>query len=194
MILLTGAIIFIVISQPSSEKFSDKEKEKAIANLLGRKANISPQDEKKGSSRYKGKYIAFDYPAKAIIYEYKNEDSKLGSDGESFSFDIKNPRVIFNMMSNLTSGSYLDIPSIRLREERSYEYKKKEVTVSGVKGVTYLKSGPESEKSGFFIKDGRLYTISMTGSDDKTISEMFDQIILSVSFEGKKEREVIIGQ
>ncbi len=98
---------------------------------------------------------------------------------------MKSPKIAFNMKNSPYANNLDDLPSVRLREERSYEYKKKEITVAKVKGITYFKSGSDSEKSGFFVANGRVYTISVTGTAEEFVSALFDEVISSVSFLNK---------
>ena len=183
--LILGGIAFYYFSQPPKDKLSDRYKEQAIEKLLGRKANINPEKVKTGDAEFKGKYITFKYPAKAVVYKYqdpsfKKNDTRL----EDFSFDIKSPRLVFNLQvlqdtSNLSS--IVDYPGVRLREVRS-EYKRSDITIGDTKGKVYFNSSSQAEKTGFFLKNEIIYSISITGSDADEVSLLFDNIIRTVSF------------
>ncbi|MDO8269404.1 MAG: hypothetical protein Q7T54_01900 [Candidatus Levybacteria bacterium] len=179
LIIAAGGIAFYILSQPPKEKLSDEFKQKAVTKLLGRKAQLDAQNVATGNKEYEGKYISFSYPAKALIYTYRN--SSTGAPLEDFSFDIKSPKIVFNMRVSEIAGGLEDYPAVRLREVRS-EYKKAKLTIDGVAGLTYYKTGQEAEKSGFFVRKGKMYTISITGTSGEVVEKLFDEIISSVSF------------
>ncbi len=165
---------------------SKEFKEEAISKLLGRKAQIEAENVPTGSALYKGEYITFEYPAKATVYDYRSEDVKKNAKFlEDFSFDIKSPKLVFNMKV-VEGGKDLDnLSAVRLREERSYEYKKSEIKIRDTEGVAFYKDGQEAEKSGFFIYSGNTYTFSVTGSNEEELVKLFDAIISSASFSDK---------
>lgn len=183
IVVVCSFVGFYLLSLPPKEKLSEEFKKEAITNLLGRKAQLEDKAVPTGDSRYSGRYLRFLYPAKALIYTYEDKDSKNSSDVEKFSFDIKSPRLIFNMENYPYSQNLDDYPAIRLREDRSYEYTKKEVNIDGVKGVEYFKEDQAAEKSGFFINSGRIFAFSVTGPNSDEVEKLFDKIIASVSFE-----------
>lgn len=178
ILLLSGAAAFYILSAPPKEALTDEFKEEAVTRLLGRKANINPENVPTGDTEYEGENIYFKYPAKALIYTYR--DSSKSANLEDFSFDVKTPKLVFNMQvldnnSNLTT--ILDFPSVRLREQRSYEYKITDIKAGKNAGKAYYKAGSEPEKSGFFLANGKIYSISITGTNDEEVSKLFDKII-----------------
>lgn len=79
------------------------------------------------------------------------------------------------------AGGLEDYPAVRLREVRS-EYKRAKLIIDGVAGLAYFRTGQEAEKSGFFLKNGKIYTISISGVNSEEVEKLFDEIISSVSF------------
>lgn len=179
LIIISGAIAFYILSQPPKEKLSQEFKEKAVTKLLGRKAQLEAKNIPTGNTEYKGKFINFSYPAKAVIYEYR--DNKNSANLEDFSFDIKSPKLVFNMTVTSAAANLDEIPAVRLRETRGYEYKKEIKKIAGVDGYIYYKSGTDPEKSGFFIGNSKLFTLTVTGVTDEEVGKLFDEIISSVS-------------
>lgn len=170
---------FYILSQPPKDTLSKEFKEEAVTKLLGRKAQLEVKNVATGNKEYKGKHISFSYPAKALIYTYRN--SSTSATLEDFSFDIKSPKIVFNMRVTEVAGGLEDSPAVRLREVRS-EYEKEELIIDGVAGLAYFKTGQEAEKSGFFMKSGKFYSVSITGSSGEEVEKLFDEIISSVSF------------
>lgn len=182
MIILSLGTGFYVFSQPSSKALSDEVKEDALEKLLGRDVKFS-DDTPQGNSIYDGKTISFSYPAKAIVYDFRERSSSSQSAAlDDFSFDIKEPRLIFNLkVSKSSINSIDDIPAARLRAMRP-EYKKQNFSIEGVKGMSFYNESGEPEKSGFLISNGRIFSFSVTGSIPSEVEKLFDGIISSSKF------------
>lgn len=181
--VLACILVFYIFSQPPKDQLSAEFKEKAIADILGRKANINPEKVASGNKEFEGKYVRFSYPAKVAIYEYRNNTQS--SVLEDFSFDLSSPKTVFNMTVNEGNTGILtlgDIPSVRLREDRGYEYEAKKIEVNGISGMSFFKGGMQAEKSGFFLTGGKIYSFSVTGSSEKEVVKLFDDVIKTASF------------
>lgn len=185
LIILLCGVAFYVLSQPPKEKLSEEFKDEAVTRLLGRKAQLS-DETLAGDAQFKGKYISFIYPAKALVYKFRENSSSSNSASlEDFSFDLKEPTVTFNLnisknSSNLSNVS--EIPSYRLRELRDHEYKKSQIKVKSVNGVSFLKKENGFEKSAFFLYNNMIYTISVTGIEESSTLALFEKVISSASF------------
>ena len=184
LVLILAGIGFYILSLPPKEALSKDFKQQAITKLLGRKSQLDAVPVKEGNTQYKGKYIAFDYPAKAIIYELKDPGFASSSSRlEDFSFDIKSPRLILNMAVLSNPGHQLtvdDNPGVKLRQNSS-SYKEQLVTIDGQKGKVYSKED-EPEKTAFFLMNDRIYTISVTGSSFEEVTGLADDILKTVKF------------
>lgn len=192
-IILGVVILFLIIvlilgffyaSKP--DKFSEKEKEEAIAQILGRKANTDPEI-KTGNGSYEGKLIKFSYPAAAEEYKYRGEDMKNNTDeAENFSFDLKSPRLVLNYTASATKETKIeDESAVKFRDNPSSGYTKSQEKINGLTGFSYKKdrSGEfNAEKSTFIINNGYLYTFSISGSSLEDIEKLHKQIIGSVVF------------
>lgn len=180
-IVLIGGFI-LLNSEP--DKLTEKQREEAIDEILGRRANLGDADIKTGDTTFVGKYGSFSYPASAEIYEYKDTETLNNeSDLESFSFDMENPRRIFNYSVTKSNVSSLDdIPSVSFRENSSNGYKVKEEKLADAPGLSFTKdrSGEfMAEKTGYFLVDGNLYSISVTASSLEDASKLYGEIIAS---------------
>ncbi len=180
LVLIALGLAFFYFSQPSNKPLSDDFKKKAIERMLGRQAVLTDITIR-GESVFDGQNISFSYPSKAVIYEYREESSsKDESELDDFSFDIKNPRMVFNLKVYEANGMTLlsDFPAVKLRESRS-EYKKEEFMLDGQKGIVFSNNSSQIEKSGFLIYQDKIITISITGSSESEISNLFSSIITS---------------
>ncbi len=186
IIIVIVGILFSVLSQPSKEKLSKDFKEQAITKLLGRKAKLDVAPEKTGNVEYKGKYISFSYPAKAEIYTIKDPGFASSSALlENFSFDIRSPRLIFNMAilkNNGKAKSVDDNPGVKLRQNAPFTYKETLVTIDGVYGKVYARRDEEPEKTGFFLHNDMMYSLSVTGTVFEDVQSLFDSLVKSITF------------
>ncbi len=180
-LVIVSIVLFNHFSQPSKVRFSEEFKTKAVERILGRKAMLTDSTPK-GDKIYDGNLITFSYPAKAVTYEYREQSSSKDESGlDDFSFDIKNPKLVFNLKVYDSGGtlSLTDFPAVKLRIERSYEYDKSTPRIDGVEGIAFAKSEGLSEKSGFFLYDSKIITLSVTGGDYDEVSNLFDAIVSS---------------
>jgi hypothetical protein len=138
-----------------------------------------------GNVWYRGEYASFMYPAKAKIYtfiqpNFKNTTTYL----DSFSFDINNPRLILNFAVTKTAITAVgDLPDVRFRQEKDQGYTQSELDVSGQKGLAFTKREEQQvEKTGFFVVNNKIYSISVTGSSYPDAVDLFNGIIQSLIF------------
>ena len=183
--VLSVVAFFVIDSKP--DKLTEKEKEKALTKILGRKANT--EGEKTGNVSYSGKYASFVYPAKAKVYKYVDPDSKKNkSIVERLSFDIEDPRLIliYTVEQNPNPvGTIEDYPAVKLREDKSSGYVRSGFTVDSERGITFSKSGSgeaRAEKTSFFLRGNLIYTISITGTNIIDITDLFKLITGSFTF------------
>jgi len=176
---------FLVLNR-TPKSMSEADKQAALAKMLGRKPNLAEANAPTGNVEYKGKYGTFMYPAMAKIYTSRDPGiSKNESVLEIFSFDITDPRLIFYFDVNqnpTNTTSFDDIPSVTLRKDPTRGYQQSKITADGQKGLVFTRTGDNAEKSGFFIVNGRLYSISITGSDSKEIINLFNNVVLTLQF------------
>lgn len=184
-VVILAGIGFYILSLPPKEALSKDFKQKAITKLLGRKAQLDNVAEIAGNTQYEGKFITFDYPAKAVVYEIKDPGFASSSSRlEDFSFDIKSPRLILNMAVLSNPGKQLSVddnPGVKLRQSQSGSYKEQLVTIDGHRGKVYSKEN-EPEKTAFFLVNDKIYTISVTGSSFDEVVSLSDNILHTVKF------------
>lgn len=186
LILSIISILAFVFLNRTSDSLNDSEKEQALLKILGRKP-LDDSQTLKGDTRYKGKYISFNYPKRAKLYTQKINNTPILPTGiEYFSFDLDNPRIVFSMeVVDVPSGSYPleDYPSVKLRELQNDLYVKKEVFADNQKGLLFDKySNSGFEKAAFFSLKGNIYTISILGNDKKEVENLFNKVISSTKF------------
>ena len=185
--LISSSVVAFIFINSTPDSFTQEERDEAVADILGRKPNLNP-NIKKGNTNYESELISFSYPARATIYEYIDEGKRNNdSQSETFSFDLENPRIVFNNTATEipSTRSLDDVPAVKLRMDESRGYKSDELTLGGASGVSFSREGggsAKAEKSAFFLSDGVLFTFSLTGSNLEDIEEVFDEIAKSVVF------------
>ena len=182
-VLITAVIVFL--NRPV-KNMSNSEKEAAIAKILGRKPNLS-NNTIMGDKEYKGRYVSFTYPASALIYTQKINGAPVKQTSfEYFSFDLDNPKIIFSMETvgvPDTVQNAEDYPGVKLREIENSLYIKNEVLAGGKKGFVFDKSSENSfEKTAFFYFEGKVFSFSISGTDQKEIDNLYAKIISSLVF------------
>lgn len=169
----------------STKPFTKSEEETALTNILGRQPILN-NNEPTGTVAYNGKYATFNYPARAVIYTYKDPNFvKSKSYLDTFSFDINNPRLVFNFSVIENSGNLADIKDNSgaiFRENQSNGYLQSELSISNSKGLVFAKAGEHPEKTGFWLFNNRIYTLSVTGSDYQEVVNLFDNVVASLKF------------
>ncbi len=186
VVLLALLSAFLILNR-TSKPLSKAEEQAALAQILGRKPNLDVKNPPTGNVLYQGKYTSFLYPAMAKIYTYKDPAELANkAEVESFSFDIAAPRLIFNYSVVQNPPNLLtleDIPSVRLREDKTRGYEQSDILADGQKGLAFVRIDVQSaEKTGFFIVNGKTYTIAVTGNDSKEVANLFDNIISTLQF------------
>lgn len=185
-LIIIGGVAFYIVSQPPKEALSKDFKEKAISKIMGRKAHLDDVPVKTGNVRYSGKYITFDYPAKAVIYGIKEPNFASSSSLlEDFSFDIKSPRLILNLSVLSNNGrlkSIDDNPGVKFRQTSPGQYKEVSVPVDGRNGRIYERSDENPEKTAFFLVNDHIYTISITGANFEEVKKLGDEILKGTKF------------
>jgi hypothetical protein len=175
-------VTFIVLNH-ATKPLTQAEKEAALTNILGRQPILS-NNEATGNAQYNGQYATFSYPAKAVVYTYKDPNIvKNKSELEMFSFDINNPRLIFNFSVSSNSGSLADAKDSSgaiFREDKAHGYSQSELSIGGAKGLVFARQGAQAEKTGFWLVNDKLYTLSVTGSDFTEVAKLFDAITASL--------------
>lgn len=186
VLLLVCGVFFYSLSIPPKETLSNEFKEKAVSKLLGRKAQLTATEEKKGNVSYKGRYIQFDYPAKAVIYTLKDPNFASSSSLlEDFSFDIKSPRIVLNLavlQNNHRLASIDDNPGVKFRQTSPGQYKDVSKPIDGYMGKIYERDDENPEKTAFFLVNDHIYTISVTGNNFEDVKGVADLIFSSVKF------------
>jgi hypothetical protein len=185
LLIIGGAVAFYVLSQPPQETLSKDFKEKAVTKILGRKAELDEVPQKQGNVSYNGKFIQFEYPAKAIIYNLKDPGFASSSSLlEDFSFDIKDPRLVLNL-AVLQAGKITNIsdnPGVKLRQSQPGTYSGQNITIDGHSGLVYEGQGDTPEKTAFFLVNGRIYTIAVTGTNFDDVKNLADGIFKIIKF------------
>ncbi len=183
IIVFVCAWAYLIIAAPP-KPLTEQEKLADLTQILGRKPNLTGTTPT-GNIEYKGKYASFSYPAAAKIYTYRDLGLKQDkSILETFSFDIQNPRLVFNyaVSQNPNIKSVSDIADVRFRQLPSSGYIQTNISAGGKAGLAFEKQGQQAEKSGFFLVDGKDYSISVTGSNTQDVDSLFNQVLGSLKF------------
>lgn len=163
LLVLTG--LFIYFSIPVKNSLTSSQKESLLEKTVGRDVSFSSFKNKENKT-FEGKKVSFKYPGDAILYNYKDPNFATRSGSvEMFSYDLKEPRVVFNYVAtdkNLLSLS--DDPAVALRRTKARGYSE-ELLELGQEGAKFTRKGTENEVSLFILRNGVVYSFVLTGSD-----------------------------
>lgn len=177
---------FIILNR-SASPMTEKEKVQALTNILGRPVVLQEKKVPTGDITYQGKYVSFLYPAAAEKFIPKlNATPAPSKDLEDFYFSLgQDPRidvtVIVVQASSVETG-VADDPGVRLRQSQKDIYQQTTVTADNQNGVAFEKINGGIEETAFFFINNRIYTLSVSGSDQKNVTSLYNKIILSVKF------------
>jgi hypothetical protein len=188
LIFIIGVVIagFIILNH-SSNSMTEKQKEQALANILGRPAVLQNKKVPAGDIQYHGKYMAFLYPAAGEVTVPKVNGIPIPSHNlEDFYFGLgNNPRIDVTttvaQASSVETG-IADDPSVRLRQSQKDIYKQTVVTADNQYGLAFEKVNDGIEETAFFFVNNKIYTFSVSGSDQHNVTDLYNKIILSLKF------------
>lgn len=186
--LLVGVFIvgFMILNR-SASPMTESEKKQALNNILGRPVVLTEKKVPTGDIKYKGKYISFLYPAAAEKFILGINGTPIPSkDLEDFYFSLGNdPRIdvtITVIQASSVETAVADDPGVRLRQAQKDIYKQTEITVDNQHGLAFEKDDQGIEKSAFFFVNNKIYTFSVSGSDQNNVTNLYNKIILSLKF------------
>jgi hypothetical protein len=187
-LLIIGCFVaaFMLLNR-SADPLTQSEKQQALSKILGRPVVLKEKKVATGDILYKGKYISFLYPAAAKIMTPKaNGILVSSSDLENIYFSVGdsariNVTITISQASSAET-SIIDDPAVRLRQLQKDLYKQTEVTVDGQPGLEFEKNDQVIEKIAFFFVNNKIYTFAVDGSDRKSMTDLYNKIILSLKF------------
>ena len=186
LILVIGGIgVFIILNRPSNG-LTEAEKQAALSKILGRPLVTKEKYIPTGNTVYKGQYASFAYPEAAEIFVPKVDGSPMKTGNlEDFDLDLGDPRIhLVSSVAQVSSSTALeDLPSIRLRQDQSSNYKQIKITAGGKDGLLFESSDSEGNlKTAFFLVNSKVFIFSVSGADSKRIDALSSQIFSTLKF------------
>lgn len=162
--------------------FTESEKKQALEEILGRavrEKKIVPQ----GKNTYAGKFFSLSYSAYAKVDDKNNPNKKIL---EYFGFSSEEPKFKFVVLVKLEDESAVleELSAVKARRQ-SKLYQETPITIDGRKGALFVKTSDGVERSSFFLKDGKSYSFSITGTDVGELERVYGKIMESVTFSSK---------
>jgi hypothetical protein len=135
---------------------------------------------------YKGEYFSIKYPTNAKPFD-KSKLANINPDIiEYFSFDGYDPRVTFTASVAQPKGSNYsnldEVSGVNLRENNKDLYEFSNIEINGTVGRLYKKTQESFEETAFLIRDGKLFTFSLTAGSSGDFEAQFQELINSVTF------------
>jgi hypothetical protein len=143
-----------------------RSKQEDLQQVLGGRAPRNPTAVPTGEIRYAGKYMSFEYPAKAQVYPLPPAGEGIL---ERVDLEIKNPRLtVVAVVMPGTQRSLDEVSGVRMRKNKADIYAEEQT------GVFAKRDG--KEKTAFVLSGGRLYTFSITGDDARELAKLWSLV------------------
>lgn len=181
LFFISSGFVYFYLSHLHDRELSDKQRQKALEALLGRRPILTGQPRKDGWTHYQGTYFSVDYPAAATIYA-NAVSSNSASVMELLQFqDRQSPRYFFTIqvIPRDTVNGLGELPGVRMRNIEKDTYKQKDTQVAGQPAIIFSKQDDSTEKTGFIYFKKREYSLAITGSDPK-VTDVFDGVARTI--------------
>jgi|SRR5581483_764665 len=179
-----GYLALSLVNSPRTQTLPTLQRQKMLNEILGRPVMTQNTNAPAGYLIYSGKYLSFNYPRSAIIYHGNDKNiiqNKLVL--ESFEFDQKMPNInfIIQVLKRNETDMLSSLPEVLFRQSHAYEYKSKAININSLNCMEFIKSNDGVEYSAFCLANNKEFSIVASGSDQSTISSLFNKTISSIS-------------
>jgi hypothetical protein len=158
---------------------ADRSRETDMRQVLGGRAPRATPEEPQADLKYQGRYFSFMYPARATKLV---QNTDLPAILERIDLEIKEPRLsIIVAAINSSEKSLDDVPGVNLRRQQKDVYEEAAVTVGYGRNPVFSRIDG-TEKTLFIIREGRLYTLSVTGNNSTELKNLWDKILPTFHF------------
>lgn len=180
VILVVGGLIgwYALDHVNDSKVLSAEEKKQALTQILGREPILTATQEDTSWVHYKGNLISLSYPKAAVVYPQVTK--KPGYEQFSFGLQQEHILAVIQVQNDIHVSSLADVPAVQVRSSDSYE--EQPISVHGIVGKGFLKVSDGVERTAFFLQNGTLYSIAVSGSDQKTVEDVFSRFLQSIVF------------
>lgn len=148
----------------------------AASHGLTRTLPAQNERTERPDQKYSGQNFSFHYPGR--FQTLPKLEGERAVEGISLN-DSKTSQAI--SVSLTTEASLADDTAVRLRQAQS-EYQPVQVEAAGLKGAGFTKHQPDSERSAFFYRDGRVLDVVMTGPTGSNLDDDFQAILASLTW------------
>lgn len=186
--LLTVVFILVVgfIWRVSSvPQVSNGDSQRLAAKSLGR--SLKEGEVEFSDGIYEGENFSLKYPETVKPFGVEKLQNKDPNIVEYFSFDGYNPRLVFTATvtafknQNLTSLD--EVPAVKMRLLDARTYKNEKINIDGNTAVVFIKESEGFEEVAFVLKNGEVYTFSVTAqSGGSRVSAEFREVLKTVKF------------
>jgi hypothetical protein len=179
VVLIIVIIGFVFLSSLHSDTgFTPAEQHAALNHALGHVAQLTPTDHSTWNT-YTSKFVSFSYPGWATIYTQDNEAAKKQKNIlDSFHFELADMHIngIVSVISRPDFSQINEESGVQLRiHDTSYQVVG---TISATRaGFTNTTLG---EQSLFLLKNGRVYSLLLTGGVDDDRNTIFQKMLATL--------------
>lgn len=159
--------------------FVPRDKQGDLQQVLGREIRNTPTQTPRGETKYRGRYMTFNYPARAWVHEIKQDVPGML---ERVNMEVDIPRLSIVAAAIETKEKKLeDVPGVKMRRQQPEIYSERQVIVGVEKNPVFSKLDG-TEKTVFVIYHERLYTLSVTGIEADAVEQLWGEILPTFHF------------
>lgn len=182
---ILGVFGFLILNNlHAGDNLTASQKQRALTNLLGRAPILSSVDHTIWKT-YTSSLVSFVYPSWATVYTKDNTDAKKLSDvADSFHFGLLDQHIegIVAVTNRPSFSQVSDEPAVTLRlHDSSYLV----VSSPSATTVQFMKNADTLERSAFILKNGKIYSLIVSGGGDSDNKEIFEKIQASLQLLSK---------
>jgi hypothetical protein len=146
--------------------------------LDGRAIRVAPT-ALPGDKKYDGQYMTFEYPGNGYILPRKNNVPAIL---EHIDVEIKEPRLSIVAAAMASSEKTLEeVPGVNMRRQQKEVYREDQVIVGPEKTSVFSRLDG-TEKTVFVFYNGRLFTLSVTGSNVEELKNLWSRLLPTFHF------------
>lgn len=175
--IFASILLVIWFLSPDKSVLSASDKSQALKTLLGRDPHLTIPITSNNWIVYKNQYLQFAYPSWVKVYTTDNTKAKTGNTLDSFAFADLNTHVSATIQVVSFTRQLPEYPAVnlRLQEKDVYTTTKNENTE-----VAFSKKQDMVERSSFFLKDGKVTSVAVTGYDDMSVTPLYTHILATL--------------
>jgi len=174
---LAGVVFIYLLNINSGSVLSQKSKNRALIELLGRNPHLSTDKTPTTWNLHKSKYIEVSYPSWAKIYERDDQKAIQNGNLDNFSFYLPDIHIT-GVISVVNFNSVLsEFPGVNLRLSQKDIYT---LVKNSTEEADFTKDADTYQRTSFLKGNGEVVSIAITGYSKENVENIFNKLLSSL--------------